>query len=59
MPSSCNEQVVQKLALLDFESRKGAAQVCGAIVRMEAQGEYPGVRYIHEHPDIIPTLFAG
>ncbi|KAK9818819.1 hypothetical protein WJX74_005590 [Apatococcus lobatus] len=52
-------QVVQKLALLDFESRKDAAQVCGAIVRMDAQGEYPGVRYIHEHPDIIPTLFAG
>ncbi len=23
---------------------------------MEAQGDYLGIGYIHEHPDVVPTL---
>lgn len=49
----------QKLALLDFEARKDAAQVCGAIFRMDSNGDGPGTRYVHEHPEVLFTLFRG
>ena len=35
------------------------AQVCGAIFRMDSNGNGPGVRYVHEHPEVLFTLFRG
>lgn len=34
-------------------------QVCGAIFRMDSNGNGPGVRYVHEHPEVLFTLFRG
>lgn len=53
--------VAAKLALLDFESRKDAAQICGAIFRMDGGGQEvgPGVSYVLNHPDLLETLFQG
>eukprot|EP00884_Botryococcus_braunii_P018868 jgi/Botrbrau1/5665/Bobra.0071s0010.2 len=46
--------IVNKLPLLDFESRKDASQVCSSFFRME-----PGVQYIEQHPSILSVLFQG
>ena len=35
------------------------AQVCGAIFRMDAKGSNPGVKYVHDRPEILFTLFRG
>ncbi|KAK9814446.1 hypothetical protein WJX72_006019 [[Myrmecia] bisecta] len=51
--------LVQKLALLEFEARKDAAAVVGGIIRMDTQGDAPGVRFVHEHPDMLNILFSG
>lgn len=52
-------QLCVKMPLLEFESRKDAAQVCGAIVRLDNDGDQPGVTYILQHPQILSTLFSG
>ncbi|EIE24810.1 Degreening-related dee76 protein [Coccomyxa subellipsoidea C-169] len=51
--------LAQKLSLLDFETRKDAAQVCGCIFRMDSNADGPGVRFVHEHPHILEILFQG
>lgn len=54
--------VVQHLPLLDFEARKDAAQVFGAIVRIrdDAAGSVcPGAEYVVRRPQIMALLFDG
>jgi calcium binding protein 39 len=52
--------LVHVLPVLDFETRKDAAQVFGAIVRIrDEDGTCPGAAYVRAHPDILATLFAG
>ncbi|CAL5226800.1 g9661 [Coccomyxa viridis] len=51
--------LAHKLNLLDFETRKDAAQVCGCIFRMDSNADGPGVRFVHEHPEILDILFQG
>ena len=34
-------------------------QVCGAVFRMDAKGRNPGVKYVHDRPEILFTLFRG
>ena len=49
-----------KLALLDFEARKDAAQVFGAIVRIrDADDRCPGAAYVEQHFDVVEALFDG
>lgn len=47
------------LPLLEFEARKDAAQLLGAVVRLDNSGDTPGVRYVHENPKLIDLLFEG
>lgn len=52
--------LIKHLKELDFESRKDAAQVFGAIVRIkDADDKCPGAEYVMQHLEIIDTLFAG
>jgi calcium binding protein 39 len=52
--------IVQNIALLDFETRKDAALVFGAIVRIKDQNDTcPGAMYVKEHPQILSLLFKG
>jgi hypothetical protein len=49
------------MCLLDFETRKDAAQVFGALVRIkeDAAERSPGAIYVEQHPDILRRLFDG
>ena len=53
--------LVTHLPSLDFEARKDAAQVFGAVVRIrDAAGqECPGAGYVREHAQILDMLFDG
>lgn len=52
--------MVKHLALLDFESRKDAAQVFGATVRLkDADEKSPGAQYVLTHTYIVEKLFSG
>jgi calcium binding protein 39 len=52
--------LVKHLALLDFESRKDAAQCFGATVRIrDSEDRSPGAQYVLQHPYIISKLFHG
>lgn len=51
--------LVQKLPLLEFESRKDAAQVVGAIVRLDSAGDNVGVRFVLANPQMLKLLFEG
>ena len=33
--------------------------MCGAIFRMDQKGRCPGVKYVHEKPEILFSLFRG
>ncbi len=35
------------------------AQVCGCIFRMDSNADGPGVRFVHENPQILTILFQG
>jgi hypothetical protein len=50
---------VAALPYLEFEARKDAAQLVGAIVRLDNGGDKPGERYVLEHPQLITLLFDG
>jgi len=53
-------EIVDCLGMLDFETRKDAAQIFGAIMRLEDEsGHCPGKDYVQSHPDVLPTLFDG
>lgn len=50
----------RRLPLLDFETRKDAAQVFGAVVRIrDTDDRCPGSAYVEQHPDIMEVLFDG
>lgn len=52
--------IVKNLADLEFESRKDAAQVFGAIIRIKDNDERgPGAAYVLAHPEIPTLLFVG
>jgi calcium binding protein 39 len=53
--------LVSNIALLDFETRKDAAQVFGALVRIkeDAAERSPGAIYVEAHPQILSMLFGG
>ncbi|PNH12115.1 Degreening-related dee76 protein [Tetrabaena socialis] len=52
--------IVKHLAELEFESRKDAAQVFGAIVRIKDNEERgPGASYVVAHPELPTLLFRG
>lgn len=52
--------LVQHLGDLDFEARKDAAAVFGAIVRIRGANEQsPGATYIMNKPEILAMLFDG
>ncbi len=33
--------------------------MCGCIFRMDSNADGPGVRFVHEHPEILDILFQG
>lgn len=51
--------MVRWLHVLQFEARKDAAQLFGAVVRLENKGDQPGVQFVSKHPDCLQTLFNG
>jgi len=54
--------LVQDLVHLEFEARKDAAQVFGAIVRIRNDTQdpaCPGALYVLQHPQIMEYLFEG
>eukprot|EP00878_Enallax_costatus_P029750 GHUV01032296.1.p1 GENE.GHUV01032296.1~~GHUV01032296.1.p1 ORF type:complete len:165 (+),score=34.65 GHUV01032296.1:186-680(+) len=52
--------LIKNIALLEFETRKDAAQVFGAIVRIKDQDDKcPGAIYVQQHPEILNMLFEG
>lgn len=54
--------LVENLVHLEFEARKDAAQVFGAIVRIRddaAEPACPGAQYVLHHQDILRILFEG
>ena len=52
--------LAQMLGLLEFEVRKDAAQVFGAVVRIKDQKEVcPGAVYVQQHPKILEYLCEG
>jgi calcium binding protein 39 len=54
--------LVENLVNLEFEARKDAAQVFGAIVRIRddtADPACPGAQYVLQHQDILRILFEG
>jgi calcium binding protein 39 len=50
---------VNALPVLEFEARKDAAQLIGAIVRLDNSGDRPGERYVIENPQLLDLLFDG
>ncbi|GBF91646.1 hypothetical protein Rsub_03950 [Raphidocelis subcapitata] len=54
------EVLPARLPLLDFERRKDAAQVFGAVVRIrDGEDRCPGALFVQQHPSILETLFEG
>ncbi len=50
---------VSALPVLEFEARKDAAQLIGAIVRLDNSGDRPGERYVLENPQLLDLLLDG
>jgi calcium binding protein 39 len=52
--------MVQHMAQLEFESRKDAAQIFGAIVRIKDADDKPfGSMHVQQQPDILLNLIDG
>ncbi|KXZ56674.1 hypothetical protein GPECTOR_1g607 [Gonium pectorale] len=52
--------IVKNLDVMEFESRKDAAQIFGALVRIKENDERgPGATYVLAHPEIPTLLFNG
>lgn len=51
--------MVTYLGMLEFESRKDLVTIFGALVRIEHNGDFPGLRYLLENDGILVTLFDG
>lgn len=45
--------------MLEFESRKDLVAIFGALVRIEHNGDAPGLRYVLENDQVLVTLFDG
>ncbi|PRW33057.1 Degreening-related dee76 [Chlorella sorokiniana] len=52
-------EMVSYLGMLEFESRKDLVAIFGALVRIEHNGDYPGLRYVMENDALLVTLFDG
>lgn len=50
---------VGALTSLEFEARKDAAQLLGAIIRLDSGANMPGVKYVLRHPELLQMLFDG
>lgn len=50
---------VRALPALEFEARKDTAQLLGAIIRLDCNGNMPGVKYVQKNPDLLDLLFDG
>ena len=46
-------------AQLEFESRKDLVAIFGGIVRIEHNGEFPGLRFVRDNDGVLVTLFEG
>ena len=46
-------------AQLEFESRKDLVAIFGGIVRIEHNGEFPGLSYVLDNDGVLVTLFEG
>ena len=52
-------RVAQVLPALEFEARKDAAQMVGAVLRLDNGGDCPGMQYLLHHPQLLTVLFEG
>ena len=52
-------RVAQVLPSLEFEARKDAAQMVGAVLRLDNGGDCPGTQYLLQHPQLLTVLFEG
>ena len=58
--ASLPDRLIAKLPALDFEARKDAASVCGAVFRMQqADGESPGAEHLLSRPRLLEALLEG
>ncbi len=52
-------RIAQVLPALEFEARKDAAQMVGAVLRLDNGGDCPGTQYMLAHPQLLTVLFEG
>ncbi len=52
-------EMVNYFGMLEFESRKDLVAIFGAIVRIDNNGQKPGLEYILRHQNILTALFDG
>ena len=52
-------RIAQVLPALEFEARKDAAQMVGAVLRLDNGGDCPGTQYLLQHPQLLTVLFEG
>ncbi len=52
-------RIAQVLPALEFEARKDAAQMVGAVLRLDNGGDCPGTQYLLHHPQLLTVLFEG
>ena len=52
-------RIAQVLPALEFEARKDAAQMVGAVLRLDNGGDCPGTQYLLSHPQLLTVLFEG
>ena len=50
---------VTYLGMLEFESRKDLVAIFGALVRIEHNGDFPGLRFLLDNDAVLVTLFDG
>ena len=52
-------RIAQVLPALEFEARKDAAQMVGAVLRLDNGGDCPGTQYLQANPQLLTVLFEG
>eukprot|EP00887_Chlorella_sp_A99_P007196 scaffold2.g7196.t1 len=50
-------EFVNYVAMVEFESRKDMVAIFGAIVRIDDNGQFPGLEYLLSHPTLLRQLF--
>lgn len=58
-PSNADPSSISPAGMLEFESRKDLVNIFGALVRIEHNGDHPGLRYVLDNDAILVTLFDG